>query len=124
MNLQTGVTKNSLWRSSTMITLRMGGSSSHYGKGKASMPPPMSKRLQPAGFRQNTFASHGSFGASNSKGVSNTMKSWGHSKSAKAGFKESSRPVTFNKHTKRERSDNIKNYELRFLEQSQETTDV
>ena len=39
------------------------------------------------------------------------MKSWEHPKNAKADFKESSRSVTFNKHTKRERSDNNKNYE-------------
>ena len=75
------------------------------------MPPPMSKRLQPAGFGQNTFGSRGNFGANKSKGVSNTMKSWGHPKNAKVCFKESSRTVTFNKHTKRERSDNSKNYE-------------
>ncbi len=94
-----------------MITPRMGGSNSHHGQGKAPMPPPMSKRLQPAGFGQNTFGNHGSFGVRSSKGVSNTMKSWGHSKSDKADFKESSRSVTFNKHTKRERSGNKKNYE-------------
>jgi hypothetical protein len=39
------------------------------------------------------------------------MKPWGHSKSAKADFKESSKSVTFNKHTNRERSDNSKNYD-------------
>ena len=75
------------------------------------MPPPMSKRLQPADFGQTTFGSHGIFGSSISKGVSNTMKSWGPPKNAKANFKESSRSVNFNKHTKRERSDNSKNYE-------------
>ena len=37
------------------------------------------------------------------------MKSWGHSKSVQADFKESSKSVTFNKHSKRERSDNGKN---------------
>jgi hypothetical protein len=99
MGLQNDAAKNSLWRSSTIITPRMGCSNSHHGKGKAPLPPPMSKRLQSAGFGQNTFGSHGSFGASSSKGVSNTMKSWGHSKSAKADFKESSKSVTFNKHT-------------------------
>jgi hypothetical protein len=76
------------------------------------MSPPLSERLQPAaGFGQNTFGSHGNFGASSSKGICSTMKSWGYSKSAKANFKEFSRTVTFNKHTKRERSDNNKNYE-------------
>ena len=45
------------------------------------------------------------------KGVSNTMESWGHSKSAKADFKESSKSVTFNKHSKRERTDTNKNYD-------------
>ena len=39
------------------------------------------------------------------------MKPWGHSKSAKAEFKESSKSVTFNKYTKRERGDNGKNYD-------------
>ena len=71
----------------------------------------MSKRPQPAGFGQNTFSSHGSFGASNSKCASNTMKPWGHSKSAKADFKESSKSATLNKHSKRERSNNNKNYD-------------
>ena len=111
MDLQNDAAKNSLWRSSTIITLRMGGSNSHHGKGKSPMPPPMSKRLQSTGFGQNTFGSHGNFGANNSKGVSNTMKSWGHSKSVKADFKESSRSVTFNKQTRRDRNDNSKNYE-------------
>ncbi len=111
MDLQNDAAKNLSWRSTTIITPRMCGSNSHHGKGKAPMPPPMSKRPQPAGFGQNTFGSHGSFGASISKGVSNTMKSWGHSKSAKADFKESSKSVTFNKHSKRVRSDKNKNYD-------------
>ena len=84
----------------------MGGSNSHHGKGKAPMSAPMSKRLQRAGLGQNTFGSHGSFGASTSKGVSNTVKLGGHSKSAKADFKESFKSTTFNKHSKQERSDN------------------
>jgi hypothetical protein len=86
MDLQNDFAKYSLWRSSTIIAPRMGGSNSHHCKGKAPMPPPMSKRLQPAGFGQNTFGSHGSFGSSSNKGVSNTIKSWGHSKSAKVDF--------------------------------------
>jgi hypothetical protein len=75
------------------------------------MPLPTSKRLQPVGFGQTTFGSHGSFGASNTKGVSNTMKSWGHPKNAKADFKGSSKSATFDKHGKRERSYNNKNYD-------------
>jgi hypothetical protein len=39
------------------------------------------------------------------------MKIGGHFKNAKADFKESSKSVTFNKHSKRERDDNGKNYE-------------
>jgi hypothetical protein len=95
MDLQNYDANNSLWRSSTIITPRTGGSNSHHGKGKAAMPPPMSKIPQPACFWQNTFSSHGNFEASSSKDVSNTMKSWGHHKNAKAYFKESSRTVTF-----------------------------
>ena len=112
MDLQNDDAKNSLWRSSTIITPRTRGSNSHHGKGKAPMPQPTSKRLQPIGFGQNTFSSHGSFGASNSKGVSNTMKSWGHPKNAKADFKGSSKSATFDKHFKRERSDIKKNYDF------------
>ena len=96
MDLQNDVAKKSLWRSSTIITPRTRGSNSNHGKGKAPMAPPTSKRLQSADFGQNTFGNHGS----SSKGVSNTMKSWGRSKSAKANYNESSRSVTFNKHTK------------------------
>ena len=75
------------------------------------MPQPTSNRLQLIGFGQNTFGSHGSFGASNNKGVSNTMKSWAHPMKAKADFKGSSKSATFDKHFKRERSDNNKNYD-------------
>ena len=114
MDLQNDAAKNSLWRSSTIITPRMGGSNSHHGKGKAPMPAPMSKRPQTTAFGQNTFGIHGSFGASTSKGVSKTMKLGGHSKSAKVDFKESSKSVTFNKHSERERSDNVKNYDSFF----------
>ena len=89
MDLQNDATKNSLWRSSTIITPRTRGSNSHHGKGKAPMPQSTSKRLQPVGFGQNTVGSHGSFGASTSKGFSNTMKTGGHFKNAKADFKES-----------------------------------
>ena len=79
MDLHNDAAKNSLWRSSTIITPRMGGSNSHHGKGKAPMPAPMSKRLQPVGFGQNTFGCHDNFRARSSKGVSNTMKLGGHS---------------------------------------------
>ncbi len=111
MELQNDAAKNSLWRSSTNITLRVSGFNSHHGKGKAPMPVPMSKRPQTTVFGQNTSGSHGSFGASTSKGDSNTMKLGGHSKNAKADFKESSKSDTFNKHSKRERNDNGKNYD-------------
>ncbi len=111
MELQNDAAKNSLWRSSAIITPRVGGSNSHHGKGKVPIPAPMPKRQQTAGFGQNTFGSHGSFGAITSKGVSNTMKLGEHSKSTKADFKESSKSVTFNKHSKRERSDNGENYD-------------
>ena len=111
MDLQNDAAKNFVWRSATIITPRTRGSNSHHGKGKAPMPSPTSKRLQPAGFGQNTLGNRGSFGASISKGVSNTIKSWGHPKNAKADFKESSRSIIFNKHVKRERNDYNKNYE-------------
>jgi hypothetical protein len=39
------------------------------------------------------------------------MKLGGHSKSAKADFRESSKSDAFDKHSKRERSDNNKNYD-------------
>ena len=39
------------------------------------------------------------------------MKSWRHFKDAKAYFKGSSKSITFDKHSKRERSANSKNYE-------------
>jgi hypothetical protein len=41
MDLQNDAVKNSLWRSSTIITPRTGGSNFHHGKGKAPMPPPI-----------------------------------------------------------------------------------
>ena len=87
MDLQNDAAENSLRRSSTIVTPRIGGSNSHHGKGKAHMPQPASKRLQPIGFGQNHFGSHDSFGAISSKGVSNTMKSWGHPKNAKETLK-------------------------------------
>ena len=65
MDFQNDDAKNSVWRSWTIITLRTGGPNSHHGKGKASMPPQTSKRLQPASFGQNAFGNHGNFGAIN-----------------------------------------------------------
>ncbi len=111
MELQNDAAKNSLWRSSTNIIPRVSGSNAHHGKGKAPMPVPMSKRPQTTGFGQNTFGSHGSFGASTSKGVFDTMKAGGHFKNAKADFKESAKSITFNKQSKRERNGNGKNYD-------------
>jgi hypothetical protein len=111
MDLQNDAAKNSLWRSSTIITPRMGGSNNYHGKGKSPMPVPMSKRLQPANFGQNVFGSHGSFGAGSSRGVSNTSKHGVHFKSAKAAFKEPSKSTAFSKHLKRERSDDNKSYD-------------
>ena len=111
MELQNDAAKNSLWRSSTIITPRVSGSNAHHGKGKAPMPVPMSKRPQTTFFGEHTFGSHGSFGANTSKGVFNTMKFGGHPKNAKADFKESSMSVTVNTHSTRERNDNGKNYD-------------
>ncbi len=59
----------------------------------------------------------------NNKGVLNTMKSWGHPKNAKADFKGSSKSTTFDKHFKRERSDNNKNYESWSKAKKRLTTD-
>jgi len=64
------------------------------------MPQPISKRLQPIGFGQNNFGNHGNFEARNSKGIPNTMKSWGRPKDVKADFKRSSKSTTFDKHYK------------------------
>jgi hypothetical protein len=123
MDLQNDAANNFLWRSSTIITPRTCGSNSHHGKGKAPMPQLTSKKLQVVGLGQHYFGSHGSFGANSNKGVSNTMKSWGHPKNAKADFKESSRSVTFNKQVKRERNDNNKNYDSWNKTEKRLTTD-
>jgi hypothetical protein len=56
MELQNDVAKNSLWRSSTIITPRSGGSNSHHNKGKAPIMQPTSKRDQPIGFKQKIMA--------------------------------------------------------------------
>jgi hypothetical protein len=63
MELQNDAAKNSLWRSSTIITPRSGGSNSHHNKGKAPMAQPTSKRHQPIVFKQKKFDSYGTFGA-------------------------------------------------------------
>ena len=47
MDLHNDAAKNYLWRSSTIITPRSGGSNSHHGKGKAPMTQPNCKRHQP-----------------------------------------------------------------------------
>jgi hypothetical protein len=53
MALQTDVAKNSLWRSSTVITPRTGGSNTHHNKGKSPMTKPSFKRPRPSSFGQN-----------------------------------------------------------------------
>ena len=80
MHLQNDSAKNTLWRSSTIITPRSGGSNSHHNKGKAPMTQPTSKRHQPIVFEQNNSGtcSRGSFEASGRKGISDNMGSWGH----------------------------------------------
>jgi hypothetical protein len=103
--------KNSLWRSSTIITPRFGGSNTHQNKGKSPMPQPTSKRHQRDVYGQNNSGSYGSFGASGSKGIPRTEGSWRHLKDAKAEFKGSSKSTTFDKHFKRERSTSSKNYD-------------
>ena len=104
MDLQNDAAKSCLRRSSTIITPRSSGSNSHHGKGKAPM-------TQPIVFGQINSDSHGNFGPSSSKGVLNTMRSWGHPKDAKADLKGSSNSTTFDKRSKRERSANNNNYE-------------
>jgi hypothetical protein len=72
---------------------------------------PTSKRLQPIVFGQNNFGNHGSFGASGSKGIPDTMGSRRRPKDAKADFKGFSKSTTFDTHSNRERSSNYKNYD-------------
>ncbi len=97
MALQIDVAKNSLWRSSTVITPRIGGFGSHQNKGKAPMTQPISKRPQLSNFGQRSSGSHGSFGGSGQIGASSSKGPWGQSKDDKADFKGSSKPVSFNK---------------------------
>ena len=97
MALQTDDAKNSLWRSSTVITPRSGGSSSHQNKGKSPMTQPNFKRPQLSNFGQKNSGSHGSFGGSGQKGASGSKGPWGQSKDDKANFKVSSKSVSFNK---------------------------
>ena len=56
VELQTDVAKNSLWRSSTIITPRQDISNSHHNKGKAPMPQSTSKRHQPIVFKKKLLA--------------------------------------------------------------------
>jgi hypothetical protein len=86
MALQTDASKNSLWRSSTMITPKTGGSSTHQNKGKSPITQPNFKRPQQSKFGHDTSGSHGSFGSSGHKGASNSKGPWGQSKDAKEDF--------------------------------------
>ena len=74
------------------------------------MLQPNSKRHNPIVFKHQTPGSHGNFGASGSKGISNTLRVWGQPKDTKADFKGSSKSTTFGKRLKRE-SSNSRNYE-------------
>ena len=93
--------KKNLWCSSTIITLRSGGSKCQQNKIKSPMTQPTSKRHQPIVYGHNNSGSHGKFGASGSKGIPNTKGSWGQPKNAKADFNGSSKSITFDKHLKR-----------------------
>jgi hypothetical protein len=112
MELQNDDAKKSLWRSSTIITPMSGCLNSHHNKGKAPMTQPTCTRHQSIVFKENNSSSHGNFGTSGSKDIPTTMGSWEHPKDAKAGFRGSSKSTTFDKHSKRERSANIKNYDF------------
>ncbi len=94
-----------------MITPRTGGSSSHQNKGKSPMTQPNFKRPQLSNLGQKKSGSHGSFGGSGQKGASSSKGPWGQSKDDKADFKGPSKPVSFNKNTKRERSETEKNFD-------------
>ena len=52
MELLADAAKNTLWRSSTIITPRLGRSNLHHNKGKAPMMQPTSKRHHPIVFKQ------------------------------------------------------------------------
>jgi hypothetical protein len=77
MDLQTTDAKQSLWRSSRVITPMSDSSSSHHNKGKTLMLQSTSKRHYPIVFKHHTPSSHGSFGASGSNDTSNTLRVWG-----------------------------------------------
>ena len=111
MDLHNDVAKNYLWRSSTIITPRSSVSNSYHGKGKAPIQQPTPKQHQPIVYWQNNVGIHNNFGANGNKGNPNTMGSWGRPKDAKANFKGPSKSTTFDKHSKRERSANSKNYD-------------
>jgi hypothetical protein len=84
MALQTDATKNRLWRSSTVITPKTGGSNTHQNKGKSHMTQRSFKRHQPSSLGQNNSGSRGNSGGSGYKGASITKGPWGQSKDAKA----------------------------------------
>ncbi len=111
MALQTDVAKNRLWRSSTVITPRTGGSDTHQNKEKSTMTQPGFKRPRPSSIGQNNSGSHGSFGGSGHKGTSDCKGPWGQSKDAKSESKGPSKSTSFNKNMKREKSGSDKNYD-------------
>ena len=75
------------------------------------MTQPTSKRHQPVVYGHNICDSHGSFGASGSKGIPNTKGPWGQPKNAKADFESPSKSTTFDKHLKRERITSGRSYD-------------
>ena len=111
MALQTDGAKNNLWRSSTVITPKTGGSNTHQNKGKSPMSQPSLKRPQPSIFWQNNAGSHGSFGGSGHKDASGSKGPWGQSKNAKADSKGPSKSTSFNKYMKRRKSGSDRNYD-------------
>ncbi len=72
MALQIGAAKNCLWQSSTVITLRYGGSNTQQNKGKSPMTHQKFDRAQPSNFGQNNYGSHGNLVGSGSNGASST----------------------------------------------------
>jgi hypothetical protein len=72
MALQIDAPMNSLWRSSPVITPRIGGFNTDQSKGKSSMTQPSFNRPQPSSFGQNNVDIHGSFGGSGHKGASSS----------------------------------------------------
>jgi hypothetical protein len=95
MELQNDVGKNSLWRSSTIITPRSGGLGTRKNKGKSPMTQPTFKRHQPIIYGQDNVGSHGSFGGNGSKGTFNNKKQHEQSKYAQADFTRRTKSTTF-----------------------------